>query len=76
MNNQECERMFLDAGYHEAIPNIFLCAGWPQGGKDSCEVKYLYKIMILIKLIYPKEVINIFKSNIYFFKFRVTAEVH
>lgn len=38
MTNQECESMFLEAGYHEAIPGIFLCAGWAQGGKDSCEV--------------------------------------
>ncbi|ODM97361.1 Serine proteinase stubble [Orchesella cincta] len=37
MTNPDCEKMFLDAGYHESIPGIFLCAGWPQGGKDSCE---------------------------------------
>lgn len=47
MNNQECERMFLDAGYHEAIPGIFLCAGWAQGAKDSCEVCYIWRILLL-----------------------------
>ena len=34
-----CEKMYRDAGYVEHIPNIFICAGYAAGGKDSCEVK-------------------------------------
>ena len=39
INNDECEGMYRDAGYIEHIPNIFICAGYKKGGKDSCEVK-------------------------------------
>ena len=34
-----CEKMYRDAGYVEHIPNIFICAGYAAGGKDSCEVR-------------------------------------
>ncbi|XP_039748038.1 serine proteinase stubble [Pararge aegeria] len=37
INNTACEAMYLAAGYNEHIPNIFICAGWRQGGSDSCE---------------------------------------
>ena len=30
--------MYQDAGYIEHIPYIFICAGFKEGGKDSCEV--------------------------------------
>ena len=40
LNNTECESMYKDAGYVEHIPrNIFICAGYAEGGKDSCEVR-------------------------------------
>lgn len=29
--------MFLRAGRHEFIPEIFLCAGHETGGHDSCQ---------------------------------------
>lgn len=29
--------MFLRAGRHEFIPDIFLCAGHETGGHDSCQ---------------------------------------
>ncbi|KAG1704749.1 Serine proteinase stubble [Nymphon striatum] len=37
IKNRECEAMYLRAGYREYIPDIFLCAGFEKGGKDSCE---------------------------------------
>ena len=38
INNTECEAMYEKAGFREHIPHIFICAGYSEGGKDSCEV--------------------------------------
>ena len=38
INNTECEAMYEKAGFREHIPHIFICAGYKEGGKDSCEV--------------------------------------
>ena len=50
INNNECEGMYQDAGYIEHIPYIFICAGFKEGGKDSCEVtinyNYDYEVII------------------------------
>ncbi|KAH9396279.1 Transmembrane protease serine 11D [Tyrophagus putrescentiae] len=35
--NAQCQKMFADAGHFKFIRDSFLCAGYPQGGKDSCE---------------------------------------
>ncbi|XP_025154074.1 serine proteinase stubble [Harpegnathos saltator] len=37
INNTVCETMYRNAGYIEHIPHIFICAGWKNGGFDSCE---------------------------------------
>ncbi|KAL6423620.1 hypothetical protein ACFW04_010267 [Cataglyphis niger] len=37
INNTVCESMYRNAGYIEHIPHIFICAGWRNGGFDSCE---------------------------------------
>ncbi|XP_070152943.1 serine proteinase stubble [Polyergus mexicanus] len=37
INNTVCEAMYRNAGYIEHIPHIFICAGWKNGGFDSCE---------------------------------------
>ena len=45
-----CEKMYRDAGYVEHIPNIFICAGYAAGGKDSCEVRKIDWIIVEKKL--------------------------
>lgn len=37
VSNDRCKAMFLRAGRHEFIPEIFLCAGHETGGQDSCQ---------------------------------------
>lgn len=37
VSNDRCKSMFLRAGRHEFIPDIFLCAGHEKGGHDSCQ---------------------------------------
>lgn len=37
VSNDKCKSMFLRAGRHEYIPDIFLCAGHEGGGQDSCQ---------------------------------------
>lgn len=37
VSNDRCKMMFLRAGRHEFIPDIFLCAGHDTGGQDSCQ---------------------------------------
>lgn len=37
VSNERCKSMFLRAGRHEFIPDIFLCAGHEGGGHDSCQ---------------------------------------
>ena len=37
ITNNECERMYKNAGYIEEIPDMFICAGINKGGRDSCE---------------------------------------
>lgn len=44
VSNDKCKDMFLKAGRHEYIPDIFMCAGFEEGGRDSCQVftKYYF----------------------------------
>ena len=35
--NHQCQKMFSDAGHVKYIRDSFLCAGYSQGGKDTCE---------------------------------------
>lgn len=38
VQNSECQMMFHQAGHQKAIQNNFVCAGYTNGGQDSCEV--------------------------------------
>lgn len=50
INNTECENMYRRAGYVEHIPNIFICAGYADGKRDSCEVCFMYNPLVYIRL--------------------------
>ena len=43
VSNDKCKSMFLRAGRHEVIPDIFMCAGYDHGGRDSCQVSQSLK---------------------------------
>lgn len=40
MENHVCQEMFRTAGHNKLILESFLCAGYANGQKDSCEVSY------------------------------------
>lgn len=44
VSNDKCKNMFLSAGRHEYIPDIFMCAGYDEGGRDSCQVGSITRI--------------------------------
>lgn len=42
MENHVCQEMFRTAGHNKLILNSFLCAGYANGQKDSCEVSFKF----------------------------------
>lgn len=38
ISRAECEKSFRTAGYSVEIDKTVICAGWPEGGKDACQV--------------------------------------
>ncbi|KAL3253691.1 hypothetical protein MRX96_054475 [Rhipicephalus microplus] len=51
VSNEKCKNMFLAAGRHEYIPNIFMCAGFEEGGRDSCQ-HIIYSFWMLTATFY------------------------
>ena len=49
VSNDKCKSMFLRAGRHEVIPDIFMCAGYDHGGRDSCQVRLLVFFRVFTK---------------------------
>lgn len=41
MENTVCQEMFNTAGHTKKILPSFLCAGYANGQRDSCEVNFL-----------------------------------
>ena len=41
ITNDKCQEMFKKSGHRKIIRDSFLCAGYEDGKKDSCEV-YIY----------------------------------
>jgi hypothetical protein len=41
IENSVCQEMFHTAGHSKVILNSFLCAGYANGQKDSCEVQII-----------------------------------
>ena len=37
LSNSECMSLYRQSGHPQYIPLIFLCAGYREGGRDSCD---------------------------------------
>lgn len=37
IGNKQCQEMYQDSGHMKIISDSFLCAGYANGGQDSCE---------------------------------------
>ena len=42
IDNEKCQNMFIKSGHKKTVRESFLCAGYDEGKKDSCEVSTWY----------------------------------
>ena len=42
IDNDKCQNMFIKSGHKKTVRESFLCAGYDEGKKDSCEVRTTY----------------------------------
>ena len=38
----KCQTMFTKSGHKKIVRDSFLCAGYDEGKRDSCEVRFVY----------------------------------
>ena len=48
IDNPSCQDMFNSSGHKKTIRDSFLCAGYKDGKKDSCEVSMRSFIAVII----------------------------
>ena len=46
ITNEECKKMYQDAGHNVSISNNMICAGYKKGGKASCQVRSLHHFFL------------------------------
>ena len=57
ISNDECYEWFSEAGYAKPVPKTMMCAGFKEGGKDSCQV-IINRIHTIIALSRLKPLLN------------------
>lgn len=68
VSNGICESMFARAGRQESIPDIFVCAGYENGGHDSCQGDSGGPLQVGVTTFWLRDnVFNIFFLKIFFF---------